>query len=411
MRAPEAILLDRLAPFSRLDADQWEHVVKAVEAAGSIFEVTGTARYEIDFAADQMRKANPYRDGAGRFAGKGGGGAGAGGSSAGGAGAAGAAGGGKGSFGGRASNGGATTARQSYDRSKLSGVQQKHYDDFRRMGLDHASAMQSARRQAAADARGGKFVAAKKSADEVEKINPYHDGSGRFAPKGGGGGVSGGGSAGGGGGSAGGGAGEGGIASGSSLDRKPNAAGTQVKVVGAVNGKGKSGVIIDSNSSGTFHTVEFSNGKTASYHGSDLVAKSADDDVEKANPYRDGAGKFAPKGGAGGGGSAGGSSAGGGAGGGASAGDKAKGAEAAASMNTLTNSYKANLAAHKRSGPDEAADVDKFHASTRSARTSLGQGDLDGAADHIQSAIGALQYTGMNGLINGLSDIRSGLLR
>lgn len=54
------------------------------------------------------------------------------------------------------------------------------------------------------------------------------------------------------------------------MDRIPNAEGTQVRVIGQVQYKGKTGVIEMSGRDGSFHQVRLDNGTLASFHGSDL---------------------------------------------------------------------------------------------------------------------------------------------
>ena len=66
--------------------------------------------------------------------------------------------------------------------------------------------------------------------------------------------------------------GGGAINPGDNMDRKPNAEGTRVKVSGTVRGKGRRGVVTYSNRDGSYHNIEFGDGSSASYSGSDLTA-------------------------------------------------------------------------------------------------------------------------------------------
>ena len=55
------------------------------------------------------------------------------------------------------------------------------------------------------------------------------------------------------------------------MDRRAEAEGTRVKVVGQVQYRGKQGVIQQSGRDGSFHQVLLDNGTLASFHGSDLM--------------------------------------------------------------------------------------------------------------------------------------------
>lgn len=224
-------------------------------------------------------------------------------------------------------------------------------------------------------------------------------------------------------------------AKGESLDRKPNAVGTKVKVTGEVSGKGKSGEVIESNSSGTFHVVQFSNGKSASYHGSDLVAKGLDsdvDDVEKGdspghpfrgnqhvslsapapahrspvlnrfgafekgdspghpfrgNQYTSGGGGGAPGPGTGG----------------------AVGAKAADDVESAVSDYKQNIKDYSSKGDVERQEMKDFKADVKDATDSARAGDFSSARQHLNSAVSRLNSTPMTGLVNRLDAARNSL--
>lgn len=58
---------------------------------------------------------------------------------------------------------------------------------------------------------------------------------------------------------------------GRTMDRKENADGTKVVVIGRVQYQGKKGVVEHSGMGGSFHQVRLQNGTLASFHGSDLA--------------------------------------------------------------------------------------------------------------------------------------------